>query len=192
MPPNAKPQPMAKLKYISSPDEIPAGKKYVLVLYGDKYAETKHPLGLTITVARTVSELSFLTAVHTAKEIAKHAGISEVFVCTAATPGLNPTKGGMFIYVPPNDELNLNVVGLSVENKDKEKIGTIKNIALDASGLKGYIVDVGDYLGIGDHNVIVRPSAISFSIKDDKWHATINADADQLTGAPEYKYASSP
>ena len=81
---------MSKLKYISSPSEIPPGQKYVLVMYGEEYAQTRNPLGLTITVARTVSELSFLTAVHTAKEIARHARISEVFVCTASTPGPNP------------------------------------------------------------------------------------------------------
>ena len=53
---------MAKVKYISSPNEVPAGRKYVLVMYGEEYAQTTHPLGLTITVARTVSQLSFLTA----------------------------------------------------------------------------------------------------------------------------------
>jgi hypothetical protein len=63
---------MAKVKYISSP-EIPAGEKYVLVMYGEEYAQTAHPLGLNITVAGTVSQLSFLTAVHTAKGIAKNA-----------------------------------------------------------------------------------------------------------------------
>jgi PRC-barrel domain len=127
---------MSKIKYISSLNEIPAGQKYVLVIYGEEYAQTEHPLGLTITVANTVSQLSFLTAVHTAKEIAKHAGISVVFVCTAATPGPNPTPSGMFIYVPTHDELSSNVVGLDVYNKDKQNIGTIKDIALDASGLK--------------------------------------------------------
>jgi PRC-barrel domain len=177
--------PMSKVKYISSLNEIPGGQKYVLVIYGEEYAQTEHPLGLTITVANTVSQLSFLTAVHTAKEIAKHAGISEVFVCTAATPGPNPTPGGMFIYVPAHDELSSNVVGLDVYNKDKRNIGTIKDIALDASGLNGYIVDVGGFLGMGDHYVVVRPSAISFNAKDDKWH-----DADQLKAAPEYKYSS--
>jgi len=74
---------MAKVKYIASPNELPAGQHYVLVMYGEEAAQTRHPLGLTITVARqlskTVSELSFLTAVHTAKGIAKHEGISEVF-----------------------------------------------------------------------------------------------------------------
>ena len=83
------------------PNEIPVGQKYVLVIYGEEHAQTEHPLGLTITVARTVSQLSFLTAVHTAKKIAKHAGISEVFVCAASAPGPNPTPTGMFTYVPP-------------------------------------------------------------------------------------------
>jgi hypothetical protein len=180
---------MSKVNYISSVNEIPAGQKYVLVIYGDEYAQTEHPLGLTITVSRTVSQLSFLTAIHTAKELAKRARISEVFVCTASAPGHNPTPSGMFTYVPPRDELSSNVVGLDVYNKDKQNIGTIKDIALDASGLNGYIVNVGGFLGTSDHCVVVRPSAIRFNAMDDKWHATMNATADQLRAAPEYIYS---
>ena len=126
---------MLQVKYISSPNEIPAGQKYVLVIHGEEYAQTEHPLGLTITVAHSVSQLSFLTAVHTARDIATHAGISEVFVCTASTPRTNPTPSGMFTYVPAHDELSSNVVGLNVYNEDKQSIGTIKDIALDASSL---------------------------------------------------------
>jgi hypothetical protein len=181
---------MVQVRYISALDQIPAGQKYVLVIYGEEYAQTEHPLGLTITVARTVGQLSFLTAVHTAREIATHAGISEVFVCTASTPRPNPTPTGMFIYVPAHDELSSNVVGLNVYNKDKQNIGTIKDIALDANGLNGYIVDIGEFLGMGDQYVVVRPSAISFNAKDDKWHATMNVNAEQLRAAPEYKYSS--
>jgi hypothetical protein len=59
------------------------------------HAQTRHDFGVTITVARqqskTVSKLSFLTAVHTAKGIAKQEGISEIFVCTATTPSPTPT-----------------------------------------------------------------------------------------------------
>jgi hypothetical protein len=150
-------------------------------MYGEEYAQMTHPLGLNITVARTVSELSFLTAVHTAKGIVKNAGISKVFVCTATTPGPNLTPIGMFTYVPAHDELSSNVVG---------NIGTIKDIALDANGLNGYIIDVGGFLGMGDRYVVVRPSAISFDAKDNKWRATTNANADQLRTAPEYKYSS--
>jgi len=181
---------MSKVRYIRSPNEIPAGQKYILVMYGEEYAQTRHPLGVTITVANTVSQLSFLTAVHTAKGIAKHEGISEVFVCAAMTARPVPTPSGMFTHVPAQDELGSNVVGLDVYNKDKQNIGTIKDIALDASGLNGYIVGVGGFLGMGDHYVVVRPSAISFKAKDNEWHATMNANADQLRAAPEYKYSS--
>ena len=96
----------------------------------------------------------------------------------------------MFTYVPGQDELSSNVIGLDVYNKDKKNIGTIKDIALDANGLNGYIISVGGFLGIGDHYVVVRPSAISFNAKDNKWHATMNVTADQLKAAPEYKYSS--
>jgi hypothetical protein len=68
-----------------SPSEIPLGRNYVLVTYGDQYKQTRHSLGITITVARqklkTVSELSFLTAVHTARGIGRQEGISDVFAC---------------------------------------------------------------------------------------------------------------
>ena len=77
--------PTPRVKYILSPSEIPAGQNYLLVRYGEKYEQTRHPLGLTITVARqqskTVSELSFLTPVHTVKGIGKQEGISEIFAC---------------------------------------------------------------------------------------------------------------
>jgi hypothetical protein len=80
--------PMAKVKYITSPDEIPVGQNYVLVTYGKEYTQMRHPLGLTISVARqeskSVSELSFLTAVRTAKGIAKQEGISNIFAYTSS------------------------------------------------------------------------------------------------------------
>ncbi len=181
---------MSKVKYISSQDEIPAGQKYVLVMYGEHSEHTNHPRGLTITVASNASELSFLAAVHTAKQIARHAEISEVFVCDTVIRGPKATHSGMFIYVPAHEELSSNVVGLDVYNKDKQNIGTIKDIALDANGLNGYIVSVGEFLGTGDHYVVVQPSAISFKAKDNKWHVTMDVNADQLKAAPEYKYSS--
>jgi hypothetical protein len=76
---------MSIVKYITSPADISEGQNYVLVMYGEKYEQTTHPLGFTITVAhnasKTVSDLSFLTAVHSAKELAKREGISRVFAC---------------------------------------------------------------------------------------------------------------
>ena len=73
---------------------------------------------------------------------------------------------------------NSNVVGLDVYNEDKQNIGTIKDIALDASGVNGYIVSVGGFLAMGDHYVVVRPSAITFDAEDNKWHARMNVSAE--------------
>jgi hypothetical protein len=172
---------ISKVKYISSQSEIPAGQNYVLVVYGEKSLHTPHPTGLTITVASTASELAFLAAVHTAKQIARQAKISEVLVCDTVMREPRPGPDGMFIFVPPHEELSSNVVGLDVYN--------IRDIALDANGLSGYIVSVGAFLGMGDHHVVVHPTAISFKAGDDGWHATMNVNGDQLKSAPEYKYS---
>ena len=74
---------MSKVKFISSPTEIPAGQTFVLVKYGKQSGQTRNSLGFTITVARnqskTISDLSFLANIHTAKEIAKRESISNIF-----------------------------------------------------------------------------------------------------------------
>lgn len=45
-------------------------------------------------------------------------------------------------------------------------------------------------MGVGDHYVAVNPSEIkvSYNDLDKKWPATMNATADQLKAAPEFKY----
>jgi hypothetical protein len=81
----------SKIHYVSERDsrraKIPPGHVW------SRVRANENDFGHTITVARqqskTVSELSFLTAVHTAKGIAKQEGISEIFVC-AATPCPTP------------------------------------------------------------------------------------------------------
>ncbi len=74
---------MSKVKFIASPTEIPTGQTFVLVKYGEESGQTRNSLGLTITVAsnqsKTISDLSFLANIHTAKEIAKRESISNIF-----------------------------------------------------------------------------------------------------------------
>jgi hypothetical protein len=45
---------------------------------------------------------------------------------------------------------------------------------------------------MGDHYVAVRPSSVklTYDAEAKKWHAEMDANADQLKAAPEYKYAS--
>src|SRR5664279_877466 len=100
--------------------------------------------------------------------------------------------GGMFTSVPSSDELSSKVVGLDVYNNDHQNIGTIKEVAYNGSSVSGYILGVGGFLGMGDHYVAVRPSAVKlgYDAKDSKWHAAMDANAGQLKSAPEYKYPS--
>jgi hypothetical protein len=100
--------------------------------------------------------------------------------------------GGMFASIPAKDDLTSKIVGLDVYNKANQDIGTIKDVAYNGAGVRAYIVGVGGFLGMGDHYVAVRPSAInlSYNAADKKWRAVMDANADQLKGAPEYKYSS--
>jgi hypothetical protein len=109
-----------------------------------------------------------------------------------APAGLQADAGGLFANVPAQTGLSSKVVGLTVYNSENTDLGTIKDIAFDANGVKAYIVAVGGFLGMGDHYVAVRPSAINitYDATKDKWQALMNTNVDQLKSAPEFKYSS--
>jgi hypothetical protein len=89
------------------------------------------------------------------------------------------------------DILSSNVVGLDVYDNSNNNIGTIKDIAFDgAKTMKGYILSVGGFLGMGTHYVAVEPDAvkIKYDSNEKKWHANVNATKDELKAAPEFKY----
>ncbi len=118
--------------------------------------------------------------------------VTEVSAMTGSGAAIQAGSGGTFATVPAGDDLTSKVVGLDVYNKANQDIGTIKDIAFDHNGVKAYIVGVGGFLGMGDHYVAVRPSAlkVTYNAGDKKWHAAIDTNADQLKSAPEYKYSS--
>jgi sporulation protein YlmC with PRC-barrel domain len=96
-----------------------------------------------------------------------------------------------YVSVPQNNDLSSTVVGLDIYNNDNKDIGKIKDIALNPDGrTTAYVVSVGGFLGMGDHYVAISPSAVSitYNSSDQKWHAKMNASADQLKAAPEFKY----
>ena len=100
-------------------------------------------------------------------------------------------KGVIFATVATNDELSSKVIGLDIYNNAKQNIGTIKDVSFNSSGVHAYIVGVGGFLGMGEHYVAIRPSAIAvtFDAADKKWHAAMDTNAAELKAAPEYKYA---
>jgi len=55
------------------------------------------------------------------------------------------------------------LVGVNVYNQQNEKIGDINEILLDQSGkVSGVIIGVGGFLGMGEHDVLVKLDQIRF------------------------------
>ncbi|WP_271585909.1 PRC-barrel domain-containing protein [Bradyrhizobium sp. CCBAU 53415] len=115
---------------------------------------------------------------------------SDASVSSNSANATSERPGGAFTAVPSKDGLSSQLMGLQVYNNAKQDIGTIKDVALNENGIDGYILSVGGFLGIGDHYVAVRPSAINlkFDHAAKKWSATMDTTADQLKSAPEFKY----
>jgi sporulation protein YlmC with PRC-barrel domain len=101
------------------------------------------------------------------------------------------SSGAQFMAIPHGDELSSNVIGLDVYNNDNKNIGQVKDVAWNQHGhAQALILSVGGFLGVGTHYVAVNPQdvKISYNESDKKWHASMNATADQLKAAPEFKY----
>jgi sporulation protein YlmC with PRC-barrel domain len=99
--------------------------------------------------------------------------------------------GSQFVSIANSGALSSNVIGLDVYNNDNKDIGQIKDIAMNQRGrTEAYIVSVGGFLGMGERYVAVNPTDIKVSYigSDKKWHATMNATAEQFKSAPEFRY----
>jgi len=157
-----------------------SGFSNVKVVPGSFYVRAKDQSGNPVSMFITPDSMAEVTTIG-------YTGSQHV----AANTANEQTSGGMFATLPNKDELSSKIVGTAVYNNDHKDIGTIKDIAINGNGeVKGYILSVGGFLGIGDHYVAVRPSALTLSYKasDNKWHASMDANATQLKNAPEYKY----
>jgi hypothetical protein len=83
------------------------------------------------------------------------------------------------------------VVGLKVENGDKDSIGEIEEVLIDKNGqVGGVIVDVGGFLGIGAHPVRLNWTDMKFTQRDGATIGLVNASKDSLKALPEYKTSS--
>ena len=103
-----------------------------------------------------------------------------------------PSASDKYVEVPAADELSSKIIGLDIYNNSNQDIGRIKDIALDPQGKAvAYIVSVGGFLGMDQHYVAVRASAVdvSYDASTKKWHAAMDATASQLKAAPQFKYS---
>jgi sporulation protein YlmC with PRC-barrel domain len=100
-------------------------------------------------------------------------------------------SGPEFVTLQQGDMLSSNVVGLDVYDNANNDIGKIQDVAFDSSkAVKGYVISVGGFLGMGSRYVTVDTSSVDvkYDTANKKWHASMNATKDQLKAAPEFKY----
>lgn len=96
------------------------------------------------------------------------------------------------------------LVGVNIYNEQNDKIGEVNDVIIDTSGkVDGVVVSVGGFLGMGEHDVMMKLNQIKFANKagtsttsstssDSKqWYpdrGTVNTTKDQLKAMPQFKY----
>lgn len=158
-----------------------AGFTDVKIMPDSFIVHAKDKSGDPVTMLIDANSMTVFTAADSAGSVTNT--VPDVSQKTAAP---NPS----FTDISARDGLSSKLIGLNVYNLAKQDIGTIKDVAFSKNGVRAYIIGVGGFLGMADHFVAVRPSAvtITYDAADKKWHAAMDANAEQLKAAPEYKY----
>ena len=80
------------------------------------------------------------------------------------------------------------VIGLDVRNSNNDSIGSVRQLIVDKKGtVTGVVVDVGGFLGIGAHPVLLQWNQVQLADRDGKTIAVVNVDKDTLKQMPAYK-----
>jgi sporulation protein YlmC with PRC-barrel domain len=76
------------------------------------------------------------------------------------------------------------LIGVKIYNEQNERLGDINEIILDPAGkVMGYIVGVGGFLGMGEHDILVEPAKIKFVNEPVRTAATPPANENKKTDA---------
>ncbi len=91
----------------------------------------------------------------------------------------------------PADQVTANTLtGATVYGPDNQSVGEVGDLVVDADGkITDAIVDVGGFLGIGEHSVEVAFNEMQIMQNTDGSEVRVNISAtkEQLEGRPEYK-----
>ena len=83
----------------------------------------------------------------------------------------------------PNEWRSSKVIGLNVYNMQNEKVGDINEILIQSSGkVVGYVIGVGGFLGMGEHDVMLNLDQIKF-VNDPVRTSNVAPVAPNTTGA---------
>ncbi len=117
-----------------------------------------------------------------------------------ATTGADTSSTGMkmadtaavgvkFVTTQAADFMATRLMGAKVYNNQNESIGEIEDLIIEnGRTVKGVVVSVGGFLGMGDNYVVLDPSTVVLNQHDGKWRAYIDTSKDNLKNAPKFTY----
>jgi hypothetical protein len=80
------------------------------------------------------------------------------------------------------------VIGAKVKNANRDTVGTVEDVYVDASGrIKSVVLSVGGFLGVGSKNVAVKWSDLKQSRDGKSIVLTTSLGKDELKSMPDYK-----
>jgi sporulation protein YlmC with PRC-barrel domain len=108
--------------------------------------------------------------------------ISSSAVAQTATPAAKDTPAAAEVKAKGIHWRSSKLIGVNVYNDQNEKLGDINEIILDPTGkVMGYVIGVGGFLGVGEHDILIEPAKIKFV--NEPMRAASNAPATS-TNAP--------
>lgn len=110
---------------------------------------------------------------------------------TGAAADVEP---GMALGTPvknPDDSINTSqLIGLEVQSTTGENVGEIGEVVLDSGGeVQGVVIDVGGFLGVGTHPVLLGWQDVTLAGSGDNVTANVTATAESLKAMPVYERA---
>ena len=80
------------------------------------------------------------------------------------------------------------LIGLNVQSPEDKKVGDIGEVVLDKGGkVQGVVVDVGGFLGIATHPVLLDWKDVTLANQDGKDKAIVNLTKEKLEQMPAYE-----
>jgi len=109
----------------------------------------------------------------------------------AATTTADATAGNSAI-VNADGTLNASkLIGLDVQSPEDKKVGDIGEVVLDKAGeVQGVVVDVGGFLGIATHPVLLEWKDVTLTSQDGKDRAVVSLNKEKLEQMPAYQSSS--
>ena len=110
---------------------------------------------------------------------------------TAAPSASHVTPGAAgqltFYTVKPEHMRVSEFVGATVYNLKNEEIGEVEDLLIDTNhAIRGVVISVGGFLGIGERNIAVDPSALRMTEDNEgSIRVTLNTNKDELKNAPQ-------